>query len=141
MPFTLSTAFNSSTSRSSTVSSYNKPDRRLRVIYDNGTESDLLLRSLQRALNRDEASRRVTDPSLGPLFSDQEDEEDTNVGTIYVLRSESTHSFIVENRSVIHKIGVTSGSVKKRISNAEKDPTYLLAKAGSSKANSKVNFT
>lgn len=110
------------------ISSYNKPDRRLRVIYDNGTESDLLLRSLQRALNRDEGSRRVTDPSLGPLFSDEENEADTNVGYIYVLRSESTNSFIAENRSVIHKIGVTGGSVKKRIANAEKDPTYLLAK-------------
>ena len=39
----------------------------------------------------------------------------------------SDHPFIIENRSVIHKIGVTSGDVKKRIANAKKDPTYLLA--------------
>ena len=52
--------------------SVGKPDARLRVIYDNGTESDLLMRSLQRALYKDEAGRRITDPSLGPLFSDQE---------------------------------------------------------------------
>jgi len=49
-------------------------DARLRVIYDNGTESDLLMRSLQRALYKDEAGRRITDPSLGPLFSDEEEE-------------------------------------------------------------------
>jgi len=51
-----------------------KPDARLRVIYDNATESDLLMRSLQRALYKDEAGRRITDPSLGPLFSDTEEE-------------------------------------------------------------------
>jgi hypothetical protein len=49
-------------------------DARLRVIYDNGTESDLLMRSLQRALYKDDAGRRITDPSLGPLFSDEEED-------------------------------------------------------------------
>lgn len=52
-------------------------DARLRVIYDNGTESDLLMRSLQRALYKDEAGRRITDPSLGPLFADEEEEGDS----------------------------------------------------------------
>lgn len=46
---------------------------RLRVIYDNGTESDLLLRSLQRALYKDPAGRRVTEPNAGPLFRDLAD--------------------------------------------------------------------
>jgi hypothetical protein len=110
------------------INKYDRPDCRLRVIYDNGTEIEILLRSLQRALNKDKASRRITDTTLGPLFTDDEDAGDTNVGYIYVLRSESTNEFIAENRAVIHKIGVTGGSVKKRISNAEKDPTYLLAK-------------
>ena len=109
------------------ISSYNKPDRRLRVIYDNGTESDLLLRSMQRALNRDAASRRVTDPTLGPLFSNQEEDDDQAVGGVYVLRSKSDNPFITENRKVIHKIGITKGSVKQRVANAAKDPTYLLA--------------
>ncbi len=109
------------------VSDYGRPDRRLRVIYDNGTESDLLLRSLQRALNKDKTSRRITDPDLGPLFGDEESEDDLPSGSIYVLRSRSDHPFIAENRSVLHKIGVTGGDVKKRIANARKDPTYLLA--------------
>ena len=109
------------------VSDYGRPDRRLRVIYDNGTESDLLVRSLQRALNKDKASRRITEPNLGPLFSDEEADEDLPTGYIYVLRSKSEHPFVVEHRSVIHKIGVTGGDVKSRIANAKKDPTYLLA--------------
>jgi hypothetical protein len=109
------------------INDYGRPDRRLRVIYDNGTESDLLLRSLQRALNKDEASRRITQPGFGPLFSDEEEEDDLPTGYIYVLRSKSEHPFVAKNRSVIHKIGVTGGDVKGRLANAKKDPTYLLA--------------
>jgi hypothetical protein len=109
------------------VSDYGRPDRRLKVIYDNGTESDLLLRSLQRALYKDKASRRITELGFGPLFADVEDEDDLATGYIYVLRSKSDHPFVMENRSVIHKIGVTGGDVKSRLANARKDPTYLLA--------------
>jgi hypothetical protein len=109
------------------VSDYGRSDCRLRVVYDNATESDLLLRSLQRALNKDKASRRITNPDFGPLFSYIETEDDLPTGYIYVLRSHSDHPFIAENRSVIHKIGVTGGDVKSRIANAKKDATYLLA--------------
>lgn len=109
------------------VSDYGRPDQRLRVVYDNGTESDLLLRSLQRALNKDKASRRITEPELGPLFSGEEEADDLLTGFIYVLRSKSEDAFVAQNRSVIHKIGVTGGDVKSRIANAKKDPTYLLA--------------
>ena len=114
------------------ISNYGVPNSRLRVVYDNGTESDLLLRSLQRALNKDKTSRRITTPDLGPLFSSSEATDalttsDIPTGSIYVLRSQSDHPFIVQNRSLIHKIGVTSGDVKKRIANAQKEPTYLLA--------------
>lgn len=122
------------------------PERRLRIIYDNGTESNLFLRSLQRALNKDKASRRITKPDsdLGPLFSatnsttetaddaeplfsGTEEADDLPSGYIYVLRSKSDHPFVAANRSIIHKIGVTGGDVNKRIANAKKDPTYLLA--------------
>jgi len=109
------------------IAEYGRPDRRLRVIYDNGTESDILMRSLQRALNKDEASRRITDPSPGPLFSDVNEEGDMEAGTIYVLRSKSDYPLIKEHRDVIHKIGVTSGSIEKRIFNAKLAPTFLMA--------------
>ena len=114
------------------ISDYGLKNYRLRVIYDNGTESNPLFRSLQRALNKDKTSRRITKLDLGPLFSFQpepqvEPENDLTTGYIYVLRSQSDHPFIAENRSLCHKIGVTSGDVKKRIANAKHDPTYLLA--------------
>ncbi len=102
-------------------------DARLRVVYSNGTESNLLRRSLQRALYKDEAGRRLTDPNAGPLFSEEWNEADIESGTIYVLRSLSTHPLVVEHRELIHKIGVTGGKVETRIADAAHDPTYLLA--------------
>lgn len=109
------------------VGDHGRPDRRLRVIYDNRTESDLLLRSLQRALNKDKSSRRISRPELGPLFADEADSDDLATGYIYVLRSKSEDPFVIEHRLVLHKIGVTGGDVKARIANARLDPTYLLA--------------
>lgn len=109
------------------VSDYGRPDRRLRVVYDNGTESDLLLRSLQRALYKDKTSRRIAEPENRPLFSDIDDDDDLATGYIYVLRSKSTHPFVEQHRDVLHKIGVTGEDVKSRVAGARKDPTYLLA--------------
>lgn len=108
-------------------SNYDRDDWRLRVIYANGTESDLLMRSLQRALNRDKTSRRIVEMGPGPLFAAVEEEGDLATGYIYVLRSKSDHPFIAEHRTVVHKIGVTEGEVKARIANAKNDPTYLLS--------------
>lgn len=102
-------------------------DARLRVIFDNGTQSNMLMRSLQRLLHKDEAGRRITEASAGPLFGDGEEEGDAESGTIYVLRSKSDHPIISANRQVIHKIGVTGGDVQARIAAAPLDPTYLLA--------------
>jgi hypothetical protein len=104
-----------------------RTDARLRVIFDNGTESNLLMRSLQRALHKDEAGRRITDPTAGPLFAGGETEGDLASGTIYVLRSKSDHPVVAANRDVLHKIGVTSGDVARRIANAKLDPTFLMA--------------
>lgn len=106
-----------------------KIDARLRAIYSNGTESNILRRSLQRALYKDETGRRVSEPLFDnlPLFGDVNTDEDQESGTIYVLRSKSNHPFIAEHRSLIHKIGVTGGKIETRIANAENESTYLLA--------------
>ena len=105
-----------------------RTDARLRVIFDNGTESGMLMRSLQRQLHDDDdAGRRITDPAPGPLFAAQAEEGELETGTIYVLRSNSNHPSVLEHRDVMHKIGVTSGSVEGRIAGAEKSSTYLLS--------------
>lgn len=110
-----------------TITEHGRTDARLRVIFDNGTESNMLMRSLQRALNKDDAGRRITDPVAGPLFSGEVDTEDQASGTIYVLRSKSDHPLVAANRDLVHKIGVTSNEVKQRIAGARLQPTFLMA--------------
>jgi len=103
---------------------------RLRVIFDNHTESNLLLRSLSRSLYPDgdlPVGRRLIIKDDGPLFGSTMEPDDIESGTIYVLRSHSSHPFVAEHRELIHKIGVTGGKVQTRIAGAEKDATYLLA--------------
>lgn len=102
-------------------------DARLRVIYSNGTESNILRRSLTRALYKDETSRLVTEPDAGPLFSGKAEEDDLASGTIYVLRSKSDHPLVAQHRDVLHKIGVTGGDVARRVAVAPLDPTFLMA--------------
>ncbi|MBN8428197.1 MAG: GIY-YIG nuclease family protein [Xanthomonadales bacterium] len=104
-------------------------DRRLRLIFSNGTESNLLLRSLQRAFYDDSAARRLVSPESGQLsFGGELEADDVESGTIYVLRSLSEHPYVAQHRDVIHKLGVTGGKVEARIANAENEATYLLAK-------------
>lgn len=104
-------------------------DRRLRVIFANGTESNLLLRSLQRAFYNDPAARRLVSPDSGQMsFGGTLEPDDVESGTIYVLRSLSSDPYVAQHRELIHKIGVTGGKVETRIANAEHDSTYLLAK-------------
>lgn len=110
-----------------TTTEHGRTDARLRVIFDNGTESNMLMRSLQRALNKDDAGRRITEPTAGPLFSDQTIDGDEASGTIYVLRSKADHPLVAENRELVHKIGVTNMSVEKRIAGAHLQPTFLMA--------------
>ena len=110
-----------------TITDQGRTDARLRVVFDNGTESNMLMRSLQRALNKDDAGRRITDPTAGPLFSDQSADGDEASGTIYVLRSKSDHPVVADNRELVHKIGVTNMAVEKRVAGAHLQPTFLMA--------------
>ena len=106
---------------------YQRSDRRLRVVYDNATESNVLARSFQKSLYRDPAARRLSDIGIGPLFSAENEDGDLASGTIYVLRSKSDHPLVAANREVLHKIGVTGNDVARRVANAKLDPTFLLA--------------
>ena len=106
---------------------YERRDSRLRVIYDNGTEAEILQRSLQRALHRDKVARLISEPNAGPLFGDSMEPDDIASGTIYVLQSQSDHPYVAQHRELVHKIGVTGGKVETRIAGAKDDATYLLA--------------
>ena len=107
--------------------SYGDRDARLRVVFDNGTESNMLRRSLQRALHKDEKGRRILETSAGPLFANATADGDEASGTIYVLRSKADIPFVAKNRDLVHKIGVTTSKVETRIAGARFDPTFLMA--------------
>jgi len=103
---------------------------RLRVIFENGTEADLLKRSLARALYKDPHSRRVNFDLN--LFSDQSftiSHGDKPTGFVYILGSETTAPALASLKSMgkLVKIGYSSLDVQERIKNAHVDPTYLEA--------------
>ncbi len=98
-------------------------DGRTRVIFENGTESDMLFRSLEKAMlvdGYDITERRAHDASSASIATD----DDVLLGYIYVLRSKSNNSW---NRPNLYKIGHTSSSVLERIKNAKSEPTYLFS--------------
>ena len=99
---------------------------RMRVVYSNGMESNLLLRSFGAALYKDKSARAIVPKDSGPLFV-EEDAPLYKTGIVYVLRSKSVEPSIAKHREYLHKIGVTTSDVKKRVANAAKDATYLLA--------------
>ncbi len=104
-------------------------DGRTRCIFENGTESNILLRTVEKNLYSN--GKAVTENVSKVLdeFNEQFSgvtEEDKESGYIYALKSKSKKEEIssIEN---LYKIGFCSTSVEERIKNAEKQPTYLMA--------------
>ncbi|MGY4500538.1 hypothetical protein ACVWYH_004469 [Bradyrhizobium sp. GM24.11] len=104
-----------------------KKNARLRLIFDNGTEGNNLLRSLATELYKDPNGRRITTTDMGPLFTDTPAAGDAQTGMIYVVKSLSDDPEIRRLDGALHKIGFTSGKMEIRIQNAKDDPTFLMA--------------
>ena len=102
-----------------------KVNARLRCIFENGTEGDLLLRSLARNLYKD--GRRITEHA-DRLMDDLNNitDEDGQTGFIYVLQSLSSNPEVVSIQD-LYKIGFSTVPVEERVKNAADDPTYLMA--------------
>ncbi|CAM4342204.1 GIY-YIG nuclease family protein [Paenibacillus alkaliterrae] len=102
-----------------------KVNARLRCIFENGTESDMLLRSLSAELYKH--GRRVTE-HVGKLLNEFNNisEEDEETGYIYILESKSRNSEI-QSINNLFKIGYSKIRVEERIKKAEQEPTYLMA--------------
>lgn len=111
-----------------------KRNARLRLIFENGTEGNNLLRSLATELYKDPNGRRISDPYAGPLFGPGgatlqtvPSEGDKRMGSIYVVKSLSTLPDIARLDGQLFKIGFTTGSVEDRLRSAAEDPTFLMA--------------
>ncbi len=104
------------------------PDARTRCIYENGTESDILLQTLRKSVVGDGyAISELQEESDGKFFNNADIAEvDKVTGYIYVLSSLSDDPAVKAEKN-LYKIGFTTQSVEQRIANAEHDPTYLMA--------------
>lgn len=96
---------------------------RMRCIFENGTESDLLLRSLASQLYQD--GKMVTEPELVAATPIELD-PDTPMGIVYVLRSLSEDPQI-KAIPHLHKIGCTIKTTQQRTRDAVKETTYLMS--------------
>jgi hypothetical protein len=109
--------------------SRSRKDGRTHCIFENGTESNMLYRSVAKALY---VNGQVVTQNMD--YTNQEflkkfgsiTEEDKEAGYIYVLKSKSKDSRIA-SISNLYKIGYSKTDITERIKNAEKEPTYLMA--------------
>lgn len=108
---------------------HNHIDGRTRVIYENGMESDIKLRTLGKNIQTDgfiisescAADAGVLEQAFGISTGDRQD------GWIYVLRSLSENPGIAGQKD-LYKIGFSTQPVEERIRNCEYEPTYLMDK-------------
>ena len=106
-----------------------KMNARLMCIFENGTESNMLMRSLSAELYKN--GKRVTanqdkiDDEYIESFSGVTT-DDKKTGHIYILKSKSEKEEI-SSIDDLYKIGYSSTNVQDRIKNAENEPTYLMA--------------
>jgi hypothetical protein len=106
-----------------------REDGRTRCIFENGTQSNMLKRSVEKILY---ANGKVVTENFEKINqSFQENfgmitEEDKESGFIYVLKSLSSNPQIASIDNLF-KIGYSKIAVEDRIKNASKEPTYLMA--------------
>ena len=104
------------------------PDARTRCIYENGTETDILLQTLRKnVVGNGYAVTELQEETESKFFKQHDvTEEDKVTGYVYVLQSLSQDATISGQKD-LYKIGFTTNSVEERVANAEHEPTYLMA--------------
>jgi len=106
-----------------------REDGRTQCIFENGTESNMLKRSVEKILysNGQVVSENadMVNENFLEKFSNITD-EDKEAGFIYILKSKSEKPQIREI-SNLYKIGFSKITVEERVKNAFQEPTYLMA--------------
>jgi hypothetical protein len=107
-----------------------RKDGRTRCVFENGTESTMLFRSVSKILYANGQAVSLLDDEAALELSGSDplalSEKDQQTGFIYVLRSKSENPQISSIKNLF-KIGYSTGDVNERIKNAKDDPTYLMA--------------
>ncbi len=102
-----------------------REDGRTRCIFENGTESNMLKRSVEKILYANGQVVTENEDGVAATFAAIA-EEDLQTGFIYVLKSKSTNSAIRQIAN-LYKIGFSKTEVEERIKNAKEEPTFLMA--------------
>jgi hypothetical protein len=102
---------------------YSTYNARLHLIFENGTEMNMLYQSLTHGLVRDKEGRKVQ------LNGQKLKPSDVSVpsGLVYILATKSKDPALIPYKQNLYKIGFTETTVEQRIKNAEKDRTFLEA--------------
>ncbi|CZL45241.1 TPA: GIY-YIG nuclease family protein [Legionella pneumophila] len=98
-----------------------RANARLHCIFENGTESDMLLRSLSAELYKDGRRLSNLEEPINMLT-----DKDRKSGYIYILKSLSEKPEIKSIKN-LYKIGYSKNSIEERIKNAVIEPTYLMS--------------
>lgn len=103
-------------------------DGRTRCIYEDGTESDIMLQTLRKSILSDGYIISENQEETQNSFFNNKDinTKDKLTGNVYILRSLSTEENIA-NQKNLYKIGFTTNMVEVRTANATHEPTYLMA--------------
>jgi len=106
-----------------------RTEGRTRTIFENGTYSNMLFRSLGKQIHKDgKMVTNIDDKEEQILFinNDIVKEEDIDTGWIYILKSKSDNPEI-KNIQDLYKIGYSRINVNERIKNAKNEATYLFS--------------
>lgn len=96
--------------------------QRLRVVFENGTESKMYKQSLMTRMYEQQGQVLArTGVDVSEVF-----DADVESGHIYVLQSLNDDP-VISGLKDLHKIGFSTTSVEQRIRYAESSPTYLMA--------------
>lgn len=108
---------------------FGKRDGRTKLVFENGTESDMLFRSLGKGLFESGNGITENDDNVNQVFSKRFNnitEQDEEAGYIYILKSKSDKQEIKAIQNLF-KIGFSTTNVEDRVKNAIQEPTYLMA--------------
>lgn len=109
-----------------------REDGRTRCIFENGTESNMLKRSVEKLLYANGKTVSENADRVADMFKEKFSnitKNDQESGYIYILKSRSEKPEI-KNIQNLYKIGFSTNGVEERIKNASQEPTYLMAEVG-----------
>ena len=116
-----------------------REDRRLLIVFENGTQSTMLLRSLTKRIREDATAQRILNLDGKPFNSKRIKSNDELAVHLQITKQKKATGYIYIARTLkpelrekykhLYKIGLTKRDVSLRFKEAPKDPAFLMYKA------------